>query len=400
MPATTRTLAKKSGFFKSKKSKIFIIIFVLIFVAVGAFVIYKSFASSGGGGSAHSCWVKTDTTLWCWGANNTGQLGLGDQNRRLKPTVVMTGVKKVALGNSHTCALKTSGEVWCWGDDTYGQVGSSSVSLYTTKPTLVYFSGSANVGVLDITAGGNSSCAVIGSRYLHCWGQNNTGQLASAPGDTNDKYSPTPTPKLGGNVLSATLGDYHGCANKTDGSIFCWGDNTQGQLGIGSNTSKPGDPTQLFFNTKGLLAAGERHTCAIASDTAYLYCWGLNDNGQLGIGNNTNQNKPVKVNNISVVGSLSAGYRSTCAGKIGGGMWCWGGNAFGQLGINSTTNSNTPKPLFWTALDSISMGNRHTCASRTDRSLWCWGDNSDGQLGIGSTTSTKMPTQLYFNTFQ
>ena len=390
----------------SKVGKIWIAVFVLVFVAVGAFVIYKSFASSGGAGSSHTCWVKDDTTLWCWGANYSGQLGVGDYNKRDKPTVVMGGVKKVALGNSHTCALMTDGQVYCWGDDTYGQVGSADVSTNTNKPKLVYVAGSANAGNIDLAAGGNSTCAIVGSGYLQCWGQNDHGQLGIGTNDT--KVTPTPVTVSGttggpifNNLIAVTMGDYHACANKTDGTIYCWGLNDSGQLGITTDNKITGDklwPQQLFFTTKGKLTAGERHTCATKNDGT-LWCWGLNDKGQLGIGNNTNQTKPVQVK-IGSVDQVSAGYRTTCAGKTGSSMWCWGGNAYGQLGIDNLTNYNTPRLLYWTNTESISAGNRHTCASRRDNTLWCWGDNSDGQLGIGTFGGiSKIPKQLYFNTF-
>jgi alpha-tubulin suppressor-like RCC1 family protein len=139
-------------------------------------------------------------------------------------------------------------------------------------------------------------------------------------------------------VSSVALGEYHTCAVKTDGSLWCWGDNGYGQLGDGTNTSRT-TPVQITSGVSSV-ALGFSHTCAIKQDGS-LWCWGWNDYGQLGDGTNTSKNTPVQIMSSGVV-VVALEYAHTCAIKQDGSLWCWGWNDYGQLGDGTNANKDTP----------------------------------------------------------
>jgi alpha-tubulin suppressor-like RCC1 family protein len=347
-------------------------------------------------GGRHTCAVKTDGSLWCWGYNLYGQLGDGYVHYPYSNTpvqIMSSGVSSVALGGYHTCAVKTDGSLWCWGYNYFGQLGDGTSGGGTNKNTPVPITS----GVSSVALGWHHTCAVKTDGSLWCWGYNYFGQLGD--GHVHYPYSNTPVQIMSSGVSSVALGWHHTCAVKTDGSLWCWGANWSGQLGDetdGSGADK-NTPVQIMSSGVSSVALGGSHTCAVKQDGS-LWCWGANWSGQLGDGyvHYPYSNTPVQIMS-SGVSSVALGGDHTCAVKQDGSLWCWGDNEYGQLGNGTQLQKTTPYPVITPAgALSISVGGSHSCAIKTDGSLWCWGNNSSGQLGNGESgrVGSYFPSQV------
>ncbi len=215
-------------------------------------------------GGYHTCALRSDGSVWCWGANNMGQLGDGTTTRRLTPRAVGTltsGVVALAAGEVHTCALSTDGSVSCWGQNIYGQLGDGTTTDRHV-PTPV---GALTSGVAAVAAGQYFTCAIKTNGSLWCWGRNFYGQLGD--GTTEDRSVPTAVSGLGSGVMAAAGGGLHACALKTDGSLWCWGENFHGQVGDGTTVDRL-VPTAVSGLDTGVtkLSAGYEFACALKTD--------------------------------------------------------------------------------------------------------------------------------------
>jgi len=240
--------------------------------------------------STHSCGRTREGTLWCWGNNVHGELGDGSTVHRSTPVQVSGTYSSVAVGEWHTCAIGTDGITYCWGDNFAGQLGngqsgfrSGSIAYREVTPQPI------SAAFTKVEAGGVHTCALDAAGTAYCWGYNLYGELGrgyftnvSAP------YSqPTPAAVGGSHQFSkVTLGRYHSCGLKADGSAYCWGKNEYGQLGIG--TANPASPYGVASprpvpGTWAALGAGYVHTCGI-TPTGAGKCWGSNGSFQLGTG--------------------------------------------------------------------------------------------------------------------
>ncbi|MFP5224634.1 MAG: RCC1 repeat-containing protein [Actinomycetota bacterium] len=365
-------------------------------------------------GGFHTCVLLADTTVRCFGANGSGQLGDGTKTQRSTPTPVpgLNKVAKVAAGGEHTCVLHTAdedgtqvpGQVSCWGNNADGQLGSSGAS--TEAPRRVAFSPEDKaLGAVDISAGYSHTCALMADASLRCWGSNILGQL----GVTGPSQTDVPQ-KVDGLVKDTKLrgaveiaaGLFHTCARVSTpsaaGQIACWGYNDSGQLGTGDRdaSAQPKLVQQSGSAVQGAssLTAGLLHTCARLSNQ--LACWGNNAYGQLGDGSNTDRlsaqvNSPL----TAVTNTAAGGFHSCIVEQLIAA--CSGSNDSGQLGDDTTTDQNffTPvKGLSVLQPEVISGGLRHTCLLTTTRSVMCWGNNEFGQLGDGTAVAKKRATQV------
>ena len=335
-------------------------------------------------GSAHACVIREDGTVQCWGNNSFGQLGDNTLTNHAAPAAVQIVNNAVALaaGGNHTCALLADGTVRCWGLNSFGQLGDGSVTNRQI-PTAV----TGLTGVAAISAGTGFSCAVLVSGEARCWGRNDLGQL----GNANNVQSLAPqavrtnatTPLTG--VVTLASGVNHSCALSVSGLVTCWGDNTDGQLGNGTNTAS-NVAAGVALSGITALAAGRSHSCAVRVD-ATLHCWGDNSGGQLGDNTLADRNVPVQ----SLTGALnaknvSAGQQHTCLLRANGTVECWGANNFAQLGDGASLSRNTPSlpVLNATLVVAISSQFHSTCALLADDSVRCWGLNNGGQIGDGT----------------
>jgi len=184
------------------------------------------------------------------------------------------------------------------------------------------------------------------------------------------------------------------CAIVANGTIECWGSNSYGQIGGGSNSSEPVPVNYIAGTWEYLLNGGSgRHMCAIKSDGT-LWCWGWNQDGQLGTNSTMNALTPVQVGADTTWVAGSVGHNSTCAIKSNGTLWCWGDNSYGQLGNGSTDASLVPVQSSLTGVATVSVAAGHACALKTDNTIWCWGKGTAGELGDGNGASSSSPVQV------
>lgn len=335
-------------------------------------------------GAYHTCAVKGDGTLWCWGANGAGQLGGGQTPDKHSPVQIGAlggAVRSAAAGSEHTCAVKSDGSLWCWGWNYYGQVGAGTADK-EWFPLQVPLGGV----VVTVATGDNHTCAITADNTLWCWGDNEHGQLGD--GTTDNQHSPEQI-AAAGEVASVAAGGGHTCAIKTDGSLWCWGWNASGQLGDGTTTNRL-SPTKVdaLGNDTTSVVAGDRHTCALTADGT-AWCWGDNVYGQLG-GPAANPYVPLKMNALgSKVQSIAAAWNHTCAQEVDDTLWCWGDNEEGQTGDGTTAVQSAPTDIVALGGDvkSAATGYNHTCAIKTDGTLSCWGYNINGQVGDGTAAA-------------
>ncbi len=244
-------------------------------------------------GDFHTCAINA-TGLWCWGNNEYGQLGINNQDNQSSPAKVITDIgnwESVSAGGNHTCAILNNNEersLWCWGSNQYGQCGQPDTSSNILLPLL------ALPDAQSVSAGGNHTCAIRSDQTLWCWGRNEYGQLGIE--NTQDQTAPT---RVGGSIPPSfsfvSAGGSHTCATMPNYQLFCWGDNTSGKLGIGTSKNTPHiSPEQLDGNSWTSVSAGRASTCAIQANNS-LYCWGSNEYGQLGLWDTENRNEPTLV---------------------------------------------------------------------------------------------------------
>ncbi len=338
-------------------------------------------------GDAHTCAVLGDGSLWCWGAGSFGQLGLGVFTRsvvypqRIRPAAWGNGsyqvqVISVSAGDFHTCAVLGNGSLWCWGRGYDGQLGvGGSGSLAYSEPRQVLptaWNQSYDLHVAAVSAGSAHTCAVLVDGSMWCWGDTVAGLGLGLSGANDDVYEPrrVRADSWGGvgssvSVTALSAGGKTTCVVLSDGSLWCFGDGTQGRLGIGGIAAKS-EPTQVLATL-----------------------WG----------NASHQTTAV---------SVSVGPMHTCAVLVDGSLWCWGSNNQEQL----ATSGHPPNGLDYVDLPhrvvqevwgitshqmpvlSVSAGEEHTCAVLGDRSLWCWGSNEYGQLGYSTDPPALMHVQV------
>lgn len=353
-------------------------------------------------GDNHVCARLPTGSVKCWGDNTSGQLGDGlafDAGTRANPAKVpqavpgLADVLDIASGSGHTCAVKTDGAVVCWGRNTSGQLGNDTTTSSTT-PVQVLQLASATA----VTASDYSTCALLQDKTVSCWGANTSGQL----GTGNETASLHAVPVVGlTNVTSISGGSSHVCAVDESAKIWCWGGNTFGQLGNGSTTKSSSPVAITSLANVAQVAAGFFFTCAVQK-TGAVFCWGVNDHGQLGNGTTapiaSPNPSPIAVNLNDAVWISTNGENHACAVKRTGSVACWGDSVNGQLGYSNSVDGSVPSPVqvappvtnaqrVWTASDT-------SCAITTDGRAYCWGLNTYGQVGDNSTVTRYTPTQV------
>jgi len=337
-----------------------------------------------------TCAITSAGALFCWGNNNYGQLGTGNTTSQLRPvpTLLTSGVSDVVMGNFHSCALTDLGEVLCWGNNGSGEVGIDT-SVWPLEPTVV----PGLPSVKQIAAGGDHTCAVTDADEVMCWGDNRFGQLGD--GSTVSRFTPRLVPGLPSGVEDISAGNRHTCAVTSAGGVFCWGENVHGQLGNGTNVSSS-DPVAIVDPGSEIrsLASAALHTCAL-SVSGEVFCWGSNSYGQLGDGTNISSSTPRLVVGLDQASRIDAGTWFTCAQTTSGEIECWGDNSFGQLGDGSSSSRLTPGPVPGLAgVAGFVSGSHHNCAYNYTGEAFCWGYNASGGLGDGTKANKNAPVQV------
>ncbi len=375
--------------------------------------------NDGTNGGQHSCALIKTGTVMCWGRGADGQLGDGATDQRTGAVVAkmadssaLTGVTNLAAGGFHTCVTTKSGQAYCWGTNTYGQLGDGTTDQRLGATLAELLNGDPLLNVTAIVAGYNHTCTLNKTGSVLCWGDNQYGQLGD--GTTDQREGAVLS---GGGVLptitAIASGSFHTCALASTKQVYCWGANSVGQLGNGTDslsmtpvlvTTAPG----VTLTNVTAISAGEAHTCALTS-TKMVYCWGDNYNGQVGINEIENQvyratlaeqDNETALTNITAIG---AGGDHTCAVSSLA-TYCWGKNANGQLGdktlldrdgaimVKQLSDSNL------VGVSKIRLNYQHTCAITKTGQIYCWGLNDDGQLGDNTTTKRSGAGLVRLNT--
>ena len=392
-------------------------------------------------GDAHSCAVSANGRVSCFGA------GYGATPQELALAGRLGGTR-LGVGGDHSCGLRSDGQAKCWGLDIFGQLGDGADDGMREWPARVM--GIPEPGVdatldtpddrwmVDIATGENHTCAVMSDGSVFCWGQNDRGQLGigSMNGD------PNPTPQRAstlGNIRAVAAGYGHTCAAGGDGSLWCWGDNQHGQIGLDGPTESTtpaqvlgertthevgvgdeitciraalgqvkcwgtgyGHASAQISDTEGStsLAVGGAHGCATFHDGSAV-CWGSNSDGQLGDGTTTppvSETTSVAVLGISHLLDITAGAKHTCGLRVDGTVWCWGDNALQQLGAGAGTDSTDPVQVAGLpSARTVEAGPYHTCALVGDGTIWCWGSDDYGKCGGGNVEPVPVaPRQVQY----
>ena len=345
-------------------------------------------------GDFYTCAISTAGSLYCWGKNYFNAIGTGAPINSLvaSPTQVAalgTGVTMASTGRTHACALKAGG-VYCWGENDYGGLGDGS----TTDRALPVLVAALPSPITAIAAGNFHSCAITSANRAACWGYNGDGQLGG--GSPVGRATPRAVAGLQSGVLAVAAGQSHACAIDGNRAVSCWGNNGQGQLGIGNETTTP-TPTPVDYLRTGMiaLAVGGSHTCALDGEGT-VYCWGYNQDGQIGNGTRDRYRQATSVPGIDGIIAISAGWSHTCAVRYDGAVFCWGTDSQGALGLGATTSTLVPMRVNGLPADVVAISGRlyHQCALTASGEVWCWGNNASGQLGDGTFTSRSTPVKV------
>ena len=348
----------------------------------------------------HTCGLTSAGAAYCWGSSGYGQLGNGTTDQRLMPTPVTmpSGATFASLtgGGFHTCALTSAGAAYCWGSNGVGQLGDWTGTTRLTPTAVTMPSG---VTFASLTAGRHHTCGLTSGGAAYCWGYNGYGQLGD--GTTLNRLAPSVVAMPSGvTFVSLAGGSNHTCGLTSAGAGYCWGYNPDGQLGDGTTTTRlaPTAVTMPSGVTFASLAAGQTHTCGLTSAGA-AYCWGSNSDGQLGDGTTTTRLMPTAVITPGGVtfASLTGGQHHTCGLTAAGAAYCWGDNGFGQLGDGTTTTRLTPIAVTMpggVTFASLTVGQTHACGRTSAGAAYCWGGNVNGELGTTAGRRFEWPVPL------
>lgn len=367
-------------------------------------------------GLQHICMVDLDDTLHCWGSGVHGQLGQGATNDLgTKPGEVPTApvpfgmgkIVRLALGTIHTCVLLAGGAVRCWGSNTGGQLGNGTLDNVGDGPDelpvedLVF-----DPPVVDLAAGAQHTCVLLGNGRVRCWGEALDGRLGY--GNLDDHLVPPDVDvPLAEGVVQIVAGGAFTCSLHADHAVRCWGNDTYGQLANGNLKSHFGDSADEVYPSEvpvssaddpvQRLAVGYEFTCSLLQ-SGNIRCWGSGNNGMLGTGDTAdvgNTTLPIVMMDVNLGGSavqVASGLNHACALMATGAVKCWGAKTVNGVPFSNgiDTPGEFPPPdlqLGGEARRVITHHSDFSCALLVDGKLRCWGLNSTGSLGYGVTAS-------------
>ena len=309
-----------------------------------------------------TCIVLADNSASCWGFNEDGQAGDDSTNTYKSPSVKVEfpqgkGVKSMGMGLKHTCAILEDDTLTCWGLDSHGALGNGD-SDTSDKYTPQTITTPSDRKVVKVEPGATHTCILLDDGGVMCWGRDNTGQLGN--GDTSDTiHTPSSNVELpeGRAATDLSVGDHHSCALLDNGSVTCWGLNNFGQLGDNTTTNRL-IPVYAHLPTGSQavsVSVGPHSSCAILENSS-VYCWGHNNYGRLGIGVTGGIHQlPMFVEGATDVVDLSLDYDHTCALSENGSISCWGRSKYGPLGIGPSGDINTPQLVDYNIAPFASM---------------------------------------------
>lgn len=299
-----------------------------------------------------------------------------------------------ALGGTTTVAA--AGGVARFDDLTLARPGDGFVLEATSGdlPAVASVAFSVRTPFVQTSAAvsGTHTCGITSAGYAYCWGYNSNGQL----GDGTERPSDVPTPVAGGlRFTQVDVAGFHTCGLTPDGAAYCWGYNANGQLGDGSSEDRAAPAPVVGGLRFALVSVGESHSCGLTADGS-AHCWGSDQHGQRGDGDSGLSGlEPRPVAGGLTFSRLNAGSRHTCAVATDDAAYCWGANIYGELGVGGTTARDVPTPVAGgLRFAQLSAGNTHTCGVTTDGFGYCWGENRSGRLGDGTTEPREVPARV------
>lgn len=382
------------------------------------------------GGQSYACAIDSNDAEYCWATNGAvGSLGnnsTADAPGYIAVPVDTSGVlsgktiKYMAPGGDVNCSVASDNKPYCWGEGTtYGVLGNNTFSL-SLAPVAVDMTGVlSGKTILKISSGFYHTCVIASDNKAYCWGRNSNGQLGNnATAHSSVPVAVNTTGVLSGKtILAISAGYAHTCAVASDNKVYCWGLNTNGQLGNNSTTQSlvpvavntTSGTSAIYNKTISAVASGYRNTCVIASSDNKPYCWGYGTYGQNGDNTTTQRLVPVAVNMASGVSALygktvkaisSFGF-TTCVIGSDDLAYCWGRNVNGETGDNQIgTNRLVPVAVYTAGLLSgktikkITSGYYDTCAIASDNNAYCWGKNAAYQLGNTLNVDSGVPVMV------
>ena len=336
-------------------------------------------------------------SLFTWGANNQTQLGTNNDIRRSTPVTTFAGGtnwKSVACGFNHTLAIKTDGTLWGWGRNLDVQLGLNTGGATRSTPVTTFAGGN---NWKSVAGGNNFTAAIKTDGTLWTWGVNSNGQL----GINNSDFKQTPVTTFAGqtNWKQVSCGENYAAAVKTDGTRWTWGKNDNGQLGTNDTTLRRTPVTTFAGGTDWKsVACGTYFTTAAIKTDGSLWVWGRNNFAQLGTNDTNTRTTPVTTfAGGNTWKQVSSGEYNVAAIKTDGSLWTWGYGIYGTNGNNTNQNRSTPVTTFTggTNWKSVACGRTHILAIKTDGTLWGWGRGDEGQLGDNTTTSRSTPVVTF-----
>lgn len=342
-------------------------------------------------GEEHFVVLKEDGSVWSWGDNSFGQVGIGGTSSpaavRMQDGNRLSSIKAIAAGAHHSVALDEGGFVWAWGKNDYGQLGRTTIFPSSPYPDKVKKNDTEELtGIIAVAAGAHHTLAVDRNGEVWAWGQNFYGQLGNGMGTGTFLQQEIPV-KIAGlqDVVAVTAGREHSVALKRDGRVMVWGRNTFGQLGLGETTDINSVPRQVpgLVNVVEI-SAGDYHTLALKQDRIGVWAWGINDLGQLGDGGREMKLSPVQVDKMDRVSAISAGANHSSAIREDGTVWIWGRHTSGTQTVRTT-------PIMVQGIsDAVSIGsggdssNSYTLTVSSNGTVWRWDKTT-------SDSTTKLP---------
>ena len=344
--------------------------------------------------ASHVCALTADGEAWCWGDNQSGQLGDGTLERRDGPVRVIGDVRfsTISVGSLFTCGLSIEGTLYCWGFGGNGQLGQPATGSCGSFVGCLKAPSPLEGTWTAVSTGMRHACAIDTAGAAWCWGFNLLGET----GTTNYFENVSAPVKVSGSntFVAVDAGDAYTCARDSTDRVLCWGSANRGELGrqAGLCSSVFGfqqtcSPVPVAASTTArfsFLASGFSHSCALTS-TGEAWCWGDNGQGQLGTGDFEMDFPPVRAQPGLTFTTIDASSSVTCGTPAAGATVCWGLNLMGKLGIGTRLEMSTePLPVAGGhRFTAISGGQTHICALTAEGAAYCWGAGIQGELGAG-----------------